>query len=177
MSDPVPPVPWERQPGEPDICFTQFRYYRDMPLPRKILGVRDGSTADKWEWSSKWSWVSRATAYDDHISTLAIKEREETVKQQARDIGAEHMKILHGLREVLERETGKWMARLRTSENSTEPTMKPNELLKLADTVIKLERLVQGETTENIGAPKTDLSALSPEELSQLLALYKKAGL
>lgn len=175
MADEKKVLPWERQEGEPDDAFNNFRYYRDMPMPRKVLGVMHGSTTDKWEWSSKWSWISRAKQYDDHISNLAIQEREETVRMAARDIQVEHLMILHGMRELLMREAGKWLRRSRETEGMSE--LRINELVKLTESVVKLERLALGETTENTQPVTRDLSKLSVEELYQLQELTEKAGL
>lgn len=175
---PVPPpvegpLPWERQPGEPDDCFNAFRYYRDMPMPRQALRASPMvGTNTLWQWCNKWSWIARASQYDDHISDLAIAEREALVKQSARDIQVQHMGILQGARELLEREVAKYLAISREAKGPS--LLKPAELSKLLDSVVKLDRLVRGETTENV-APTEDLSNLSVDDLRVMRELKQKA--
>jgi hypothetical protein len=166
--------PWEKQPGETQLEFSQFRYYRDMPQPRRVLGVLHGSTADKWEMASRCEWVSRVEQYDDHISNVAIAERERVVKEQAASITEDHFRLLQGVREIAIRETAKWLADVRSQDGTS--LFKISDLVKVVDCAVKLDRLTLGETTENVGGGHQDLSALSPEELILAHELAKKVG-
>lgn len=173
MGDEKPPAPWEKQPGETQLEFSQFRYYRDMPQPRRILGVLHGSTAEKWEMASRCNWVSRTEQYDDHISNVAIAERERVVKEQAAAITEDHFRLLQGVREIAIRETSKWLNDVRTQDGQS--LIKISDLVKVVDCAVKLDRLSLGETTENVGGGHQDLSMLSPEELLLARDLAKKA--
>lgn len=164
-------MPWERLADEPDDAFKQFTYYLHMAPPRRVLGVLHGPTVSKAGWAQTWSWYSRAKAWDDHLAKVAAEEAEETIKESVRAVTQHHMRILQGLREVLEREAGKWLEESRTASGQT--LLKPREIMKLTDVVVKLDRLVREQSTENIDVP-TDLSSLSLEDLRTMQDIQKK---
>lgn len=78
---------WRRQPGEPQLWFTRFKYYLDMGKTRSINGVyeflRDGpekgrinqkkAPATFYEIPNRWNWKQRAAAYDDWNDDQAAK--------------------------------------------------------------------------------------------------------
>ena len=51
--------------------------------------------------------------------------------------------------------------------------LKPRELIRLTDVVVKLDRLVREQSTENIDVP-ADLSTLSLEDLRIMQDIQKK---
>lgn len=75
--------PWQRQPNETPKAYAAFAVYRDLGVGRSIdkayAATRavqrqaDGKSASRrasryWmEWSTKYHWVERVTAYDDHL--------------------------------------------------------------------------------------------------------------
>lgn len=173
MTEEKLPRPWEKQLDEPEESFVEFRYYRDMPQPRRVQGVLHGSTEQKWNWASQWHWVSRARQYDDHLSDLAVEERETAVREQAKAIGEDHLRLLQGMREFALRETAKWLEQARASGGTS--LIKIGDLVRVVDCAVKLDRLTLGETTENVGTGHQDLSGLSVDELRQYHELAKKA--
>ena len=83
---------YARKPGESARAFEAYQTYRDMGAARSLAGV--GQKCNKGvsilgRWSSRWSWVERAAAYD---ADLAAKEK--AAKQYA-----------------LEKESQKWAER------------------------------------------------------------------
>jgi len=65
---------WERQHGESAKAFGAFSAYRDTPardrsIPRCVAAYYEGESKAKvqlWQrWSSRWSWVKRADAWQD----------------------------------------------------------------------------------------------------------------
>lgn len=85
------PEPGARWPGESDKAYQAFTVYRDLPPGARSLAAA-GQLLDKtrtWlgEWSAKWSWVERASAWDaaqDRIRRLALQaEAEEAAKRHA----------------------------------------------------------------------------------------------
>ena len=72
---------WSRMPQESTRAVEAAREYLKMGASRSIAGVSTklGKHVSLLErWSTKWGWVGRATAYDDH---LARQEQIETEKQ------------------------------------------------------------------------------------------------
>ena len=72
---------WDQQPGESSKAYQAFRLYRDFGPMRSMNAVWDverarkqqhaGSTPQTWKrWSSRFSWVERAQAFDHHKERL-----------------------------------------------------------------------------------------------------------
>lgn len=79
---------WDRQQGESTQAFEAFRIFRNMGAGRTIeksyraaKGLREGirtSIPGCWlRWSTTYSWVLRAAAYDDHMERIRQREREQ----------------------------------------------------------------------------------------------------
>ena len=75
---------WEKQPEETNRQYEAFCIYRDMGIERSILKVAQewsagGHTSKLKEWSSKYHWVDRASAYDEHIDEIKRARNEEAI--------------------------------------------------------------------------------------------------
>src|SRR5690242_6023380 len=90
---------WEQQPGESDKAFAAFLIFREMQLPRSATGAyriyrKDPSIKllpGNWqEWSRKWKWGERATAFDKRLdqvrTSVAEKVIEEMTERRYREI-------------------------------------------------------------------------------------------
>lgn len=83
------PSPWDIQEGETPKSFAAFCVYRDMGKGRSLDsawrlqgGGRTGTAPSYYtEWSAKYAWVGRATAYDAHLSSIAVGSAEDGIKQ------------------------------------------------------------------------------------------------
>jgi hypothetical protein len=167
---------WHRQPCDDEISWGHFQAYRDQPKPRKLQPVRcavRGGVAppleDLLRWYRENGWRERVAAYDEHVDVIMLDERTAVLADRER-AGAEAVAdILEDARAVLVSEIRKLLAQ---SQATSFSAMKPNELARLLDTTVKLERLTKGQSTEN---HHHDLSALSVEELRALEALQRKA--
>lgn len=84
------PWPWERQPRESSAAFAAFCRYRDLnPSERSIdAAYREHHPGSKgapgrWNhWARLWSWVARTSAYDAHLESLVLAERERLTLEQ-----------------------------------------------------------------------------------------------
>lgn len=170
----APPEPWERQASESDEAWLSFRAYRDMvPDERKITNAAAKSTATLSKWYRDHNWEERVRAHDAKFDKIRIEEREQIYRRKAREIAIDHMVMLSNARDLVARELNKFAEVSR--ETDAIGLVKVAELTKLFELVVKLDRLVRGETTENVGSTAIDYSALDPEELDKLNELLEKA--
>src|SRR5579859_4901855 len=91
---------WEQCSGEPEEAFLAFRQYRDMRPPRRYLSVRGKNTHMIQKWYQDWNWKERSLAYDRHMESIILEERESILRQSARELTAEHMHALKAAREL-----------------------------------------------------------------------------
>lgn len=170
-------ITWTRRKNEDEAAWKAFVSYREQRSPRRTQYVTvDGmqvSPGDIATWAKKYDWLTRAADYDAHLDTVFLAEREAALKIGAQTAAAEHLQILASMREVLGREMAKWNA---ASRDAGVTVMKPGELQKYAETVVKLERLVRGQSTETVETVY-DFSKLTTEEIKTLLELTEKAAM
>lgn len=177
MSEPVKlPEPWERQANESEEAWLSFRAYRDMHPSERLIkraGVHRVTTLSKWYRDHNWD--DRVKAYDAHFDKLSVEERERIYARAAKEIATDHMMILADMREFLFGEWRKYVEASRSTE--MHGLAKPETLVRMAETVVKLDRLVRGESTENVNTKtEIDTSKLSLDELRTLEGLLSKAG-
>lgn len=163
---------WERQADEPDDAFRAFVYFRDMSLPRKVDAYGPFSVAQMFRWHKEWAWPIRARAYDNHLSAFAVACKKEEIAKSSKTIADEHIAILSDLRGMLQFEVAKLVEQSTSSAGNT--IMRHGDMVKMLDTVVKLDRLVRGESTEKVET--VDLSHMTDEELEAFNELSKKAG-
>ena len=103
MTDPI----WTKQDGETQRAYQVFCVYRDMGWQDRSLRqlTRDVYDEDATgvythvrKWSSKYEWVARAEAYDEHVSE---QMREELEQQRIRD-KMDRLSTLDALHTVLD---------------------------------------------------------------------------
>jgi hypothetical protein len=131
--------PWERQKGETQKAFEAFCIYRDMGADRSLSKVSQQLGKHKvllQRWSSRWQWVLRVEAWDDHLDQGARRENEKRVKAMAERHANQAMLFQQKLVE-----------RLRTINPED---LSPADLARWFDVAVKVERLSRGEPTENV---------------------------
>jgi len=82
---------WDQQHGESAQAYAAFRVYRDMGAARSLdaawrvsKGDQKSNAPGRWrDWSTRWSWVERATAYDKHLADIEQQKREQAVAAEA----------------------------------------------------------------------------------------------
>lgn len=168
--------PWDKQEHESAEAYQAFQRYLQMaPDERTITLVAPRSSATLSKWYREHSWEARVKAWDAEFGTMRYAEREAVFRRKAREVAIDHMLILSDARELVAREYSKLVEASRQSE--MHGLLKPNELVKMTELAIKLDRLVRGETTENVGTTDLDLAKLSIDELEELDKLMTKAGM
>ena len=132
---------WEKLPEETSRQYEAFCIYRDMGIERSILKVayewsEGGHTSKLKEWSSKYHWVERASAYDEYIDEIKRARNEEAIIEMSARHAEYSLQIQEKAIEAL---------------NLVNPEeLKPNDLIKWYDVAVKIERLSRGLSTENI---------------------------
>lgn len=165
--------PWERQEGESEEAFRGFTAYRDQPVPRSLARVSGARMNVQVEWCAIWKWRERAAAWDAHLDRIRLAEKEELVRQNGKELAAEHMRLLKNVRDVAQIEAEKFA---NVALSSDLPSIKIAELAKLTEIVVKLDRLVRGESTENTSnETKVDLSSASIDALREAQEALEKA--
>lgn len=155
-------APWERHEGETDKAFEAFTFYRDAaPTDRSLTKTSrkmNKSRPTLADWSRKYGWVRRVSAWDDHCDA----QRREAELEKRRKMGERHavqaanfQKILmepaRALAEKFKDET--FVASFRAKLAN----MKPEKLLAVVracagvyPALMRSERLASGESTENV---------------------------
>ena len=164
--------PWERQFNESRKSFEAFVAYRDMGKGRSQVRVARelGKSAQLMaRWSSRWSWVDRASAWvDEQDRQLRSSQREAVLKMNVR-----HASLAAAL-------TGKVVEKLQSvSQEEIERTSLVS-LSRLLEVGVKVERQARGEAGE-IFSDRTaeddkSLNNLTTEELEELERIYDIAA-
>lgn len=177
MSAASPLIPWERQPYDTDESWSVFVEYRDQVPPRRGLQIfvkgRAVSPIRVATWMREHYWTERVAEYDRHLDDIRRREREAILRQSTKDITAEHMRILATARDIAHREISKLQA---TVVESAGEVLRPRDLFALIESATKLDRLIRGESTENVQESGPDLSGLSEEELAALGSMLEKTS-
>ncbi len=170
--------PWNRLPDETEEEFEFFTHYRDQRPPRNIIRVAKATPGlgihRAQMLSKKHDWPERTREFDAHLRAIHQREVENVVRETAKERAVEHLALLGEAREIASLELSKLLKWVRETEIGV---MQPGQVLKILETVIKCERLVAGESTENTQNTQLfDLSGLSVEELRALGSILGKAG-
>lgn len=182
------PELWERQEGESAQQYLKFCRYRDMsygaqghePEKRSIrkladlLGMKSKTSLERL--SIRHSWVDRAAAYDVHMAELDRFRNEQEIKKMHElhaKLGVQLLnKATRGLLTIQDKD------------------LSAQDIARLADVGVKIERLSRGDTANRItldtkatvehtgsvelGREIPDMSDLSDQELESLEQILGK---
>lgn len=158
---------WERQPYDTPEAWVAFKDYRDQVPPRRQRATTNAPAAQVYRWYSDNFWKSRVEALDAHMDKTMLEEKEAIWRQSARDVAIEHMQMLGSARAIALRE----LAEMRQRPPGS---FRPADLTKLMEIVVKYDRLVRGESTEQIAT--VQLENFSDEQLREYDALNRLAA-
>lgn len=161
--------PWERQveAGEGEESFAAFAVYRDLgPLRRSVTAVArecDRQRALVGRWSSRWSWVERAGAWDAWLDAQRVDEQVEAVREMAR----RHAQASDLM-------TAMWLQRAQAMISAQQLDQIPAAAMpRWLDVAVRVGRLSRGASTE-ILAPE---GPVAQEAGGRTLAeLFQPAG-
>lgn len=165
--------PWERQDGEPELAYEAFKGFVFQTLPRRLhhSSVKHGH-AELSTLYNEWRWQERALAYDRYTERQRQAERDAILRQDEKERVAKMVSMLEGVADVIEREMAKLIRDSRTSQAFG--LIKPSDLNKLMTSYITFQRLIHGESTENVATVDASLSKLSLDELKELARIQAK---
>jgi hypothetical protein len=163
----VPPAaPYVRQPGESEARFTMFVAYRDQPADgrsrrslrdvAKALGVSHTIVS---RYSSEDNWPARVAAWDRERDAtrradlrceirVIARRQAETLCQAADALMAPIVAYAERVHELKERGTDPF-----ADYSLSELGKEAREAARLVPQLIKVERLVHGLSTDNVGDP------------------------
>lgn len=161
--------PWERIDGETSRAWEGFVSYRDMGPERSLSKVARQLSKSKQllqRWSSRWLWVMRVRAWDDHMDerlrqahedeVIAMRKRHVQLALGVQGIGAEAFKRMH----KKERETS----------GSISDNLEAVDAMKLVKEGITLERVARGEPGTVEETRETDVDSAIQREATRILS-------
>lgn len=169
-------INYKQLPDESQAAYAAFCEYRDChPIERSISLVEERLGRSVGHWARQYSWNQRVEGWDEHID--AGKRARRAQEFEEREIeqfeGLANLQILtlaniEGWQEVM----------LADSEDTKIPIMSLKEARHSMESLVKLYRLMNSESTEiqetkNSDSGK-DFSKLSVEELVQLKEMTQK---
>lgn len=161
------PAPWERQDYDTDESWPVFQSYRDSYPRKTFVDSYNGmpiSPIKVQGWMLAHFWKLRAEAWDKHLDTARRDTQEAMLRQRVEEVTAEHMEITALGRKVARKELEKLLAQV---EQGGYNALKPEALIRMLDTMVKLDRLIRDKSTENVGG-HIDFSKASNSELDDL---------
>lgn len=169
MADDV--KPWERQVGEPEQAYDAFKQYCFHIRRIAYASVKYGA-AELQALAHEWRWQERALEWDRHIERVRTAEREAFIRNDEKERLAKWMAALETAGALVDREMTKLLHESQKSQMSG--LIKPSDLNKLMVTWITMQRLVHGESTENVDVKDARLERLSLDELKELQRIHAK---
>ena len=171
---------WDKMEKETAKSYSAFCVYRDMGLSRSLDKTRlalgkekPGYNRTLEEWSSKYEWVARATAYDAYL----LREQREKAEEERLKMSERHAKQAMAIQQKI-------VTRLQSLDANM---LSPSDLIKWLDVSVKIERLARGESTENVNqnhsgqviqkhedAALKELLEQDPESRELLRELYRR---
>ena len=127
--------PWERQDGETEKAFSAFKAYLEME-DRNVTSLAKRLSKSRQllvNWKQKYNWQERCIAWDKSLQEIeyktAVKERKKMAKRHIAIAMSMQAKAVEALKKI------------DVSKINT------NEIIRLFDTAVKIERLSRGEAT------------------------------
>lgn len=160
---------WDQHPDEPENAFRAFCAWRDAGLNR-TWQASGFPLADSLKWAAKWSWFTRAKAFDKEFESIRIEARKEAVKRAETETAQTMVQAASAGIQASLNAINAILARQALGDGTAE-ILKPAEAAKLLDTSTKVWRLIHGESTDNTQIQLEDLTA---EELAALVEKFGK---
>ena len=146
--------PWDRQPRETDPAWVVFVVYRDLGPTRTVkqavdkLGKNKRYNSTAQQMSARYGWRIRVEAYDRERDRVRREEAEKVERANARKTAEEMSTTAESLWKLAARGCALWHEYLTKHQGTSKPAILPRDLEALANTGIKLQRMLGGEVGE-----------------------------
>lgn len=130
---------WERQEGETPRAYEAFCIYRDLGPNRSIAKTVQKLGKNKTtleQWSAKYEWVKRATAWDAEQDRIVRQQQLEDIKKMRK----QHADVAYAM--ILK--AAQALKRIPVDE------IKASDISRMVETASKLERISRGDVGEVI---------------------------
>lgn len=171
---------WSQLHGEPDDAYRAFSLYVRSAPPRLPATRFAGSCSVlPWvivEWSRAWRWDARLAAFDAWYDAEYGPKLKAIATESAESIRAKNREILVMTRELAADQLAKHLAQAR---GASYPRIKPNELVKLSQIAIQLNRELDADAKNEeaiAGLSEGWGDDLDDDELATMAALMDKAS-
>jgi hypothetical protein len=169
---------WDRQADETDKAWHAFNVHlrtgpgRTLAGTAEALGKAPGYREHLKRWSARYDWRMRAAVYDEWLEARVHERYADDVAEMnqnhVRLAKAAQALVARTLQHYSERDTAR-LSELRRRQREGEPisdqllrpSLQPNELARLMDTAVKVERQAAGLSAQ----PTGELEQLSDDEL------------
>ena len=155
---------WDRKPEEKDSAWAAFSSYRDAGLHRTFQSS-GLPLADTLKLAKEHAWVSRVRAWDAHVEQACQEARQAALVATAARLAQDQAEAAAMAISVAANSLRAELAAQREGDG-TAKTVDLRTAVRLLDTGIKLNLLLQGKPTDTL---KISLEDLTPEELAALL--------
>ena len=151
--------PWERQANESSKAWEAFVLYRDMGTSRSIERVSKLREAKvvPW-WPTRYRWRERIEAWEAEQDKVACAARQAMRRVRALEDAEREETIERGLSRLIQTQVDQHLRKrgidpvtLTLSPEAAEgadPDVPLEDIRKLLDTVVKLQRSARGDVTE-----------------------------
>lgn len=139
--------PWDILTGENPRQFAAFTLYRDLgpertfEMVRRETGYGQGSFTRMYK---KWNWKERALAWDLYLD----RQRQGLVKNASHNMSQRQAGLGRRMQTLAE----KRIAQIEQSDELIN-SLSVTDAVRLASEGVRIERLAEGETTDNSGQP------------------------
>lgn len=165
---------WDQLVGEPTYAYEAFASYRDAPTPRpgpdKFAAMHGLKMSETLHFAHKFQWAQRAKSYDKYFEKVREYHRIEAIKVSVGEVEAAHIEIMRAARNVLHVEALKL---IRESQNSPRSILRPGDLFRLLDYVVKNDRLIEGKATTIVESP-IDYESMSDADFEGLESILER---
>jgi hypothetical protein len=168
---------WLKQKNETAKAYAAFQVYLELGKERTIDSAHTQATGHQntvkrssraWlRWSSKYNWVARANAYDEHLIILQMQHAEEETKRKATATLARREKLLQAELELAAR----LLDRARKILEKDLKNCSYSDAARMVETADKILRLSADMATEKV---TLEVNKMTDAKIDHFLELLER---
>jgi hypothetical protein len=141
---------WERQPCDTPKSWAAFQIYRDAGPDRSMSSIAEQvgvKTKLLLRWSSRYAWVMRTDAYDNHLSMIKQDMVQRAISVRFAAEAEKTAETLVKAKTIVMHDLDVLVRRAEDPEMGDELLLNNKTMVQLMDRVVMLERIVTGQPT------------------------------